>query len=60
MDHPDALSLREMLGRTHSSEESGEEDDAGTGSDQESEEEKFIQSEFTFKPHNIFRSGGTF
>ena len=39
MDHPDALSLREMLGRTHPSEESGEEDDAGTGSDQESEEE---------------------
>ena len=39
MDHPDALSLREMLGRTHPSEESGQEDDAGTGSDQESEEE---------------------
>ena len=39
MDHSEALSLREMLGRTHPSEESGEEDDAGTGSDQESEEE---------------------
>ena len=39
MDHPDALSLREMLGRTHPSEESGEEEDAGTGSDKESEEE---------------------
>merc|ERR1712203_1029785 len=38
VDHPDVLSLRELLGRTHPSEES-EEDDTGTGSDQESEEE---------------------